>query len=161
MAFGGRFFSFPRDGSFLRRRGQKGQVDGTVGLTLQVDHAAVDGDLGNGQGIGRKIVGAALYADPVDPDRRVRRVGKPDLDSRKAHDDVVHPDLGFSVAGFSLSLQIDLDGADAGFERRCAARILVVQRKARSDQTPPGGSSRVSQRRRTPVVPRRPALWRP
>ena len=118
-------------------------------------------DLGDGQGVGGKIIGAALYADRVDPDRRVRRVGEPGLDSRKAHDDVVHPDLGFSAAGFGLSLQIDLDGADAGFGPRCAARVLVVQRKAaqieRRQVDLPGFRGAAGRR----WWPRGPALWMP
>ena len=42
MAFGGGLFVLPCDRPFLRRRGQKGQVDGSVGLTAQVDPAAVE-----------------------------------------------------------------------------------------------------------------------
>ena len=91
MPLGLRLRAFPGDGAGLGRREQEHEVERAVRFTAQVDGAAFDRQLGEGEQIRAEIVGPALEGDRLDAERGFGRPGEARLQPLESDRDVARP----------------------------------------------------------------------
>ncbi len=83
--------AFPGDGARRGRREQEHEVERAVRFTAQVDGAAFDRQLGEGEQIRAEIVGPALEGDRLDAQRGFGRPGEARLQPLESDRDVARP----------------------------------------------------------------------